>query len=66
MKPTEYAQHLRVGKARELLEFSRRSVEQIAWAVGYEDAVAFRKLFHRLVELSPGDYRHRFAAMAAE
>jgi len=66
MKPTEYAQHLRVGKARELLEFSRRSVEQIAWAVGYEDAAAFRKLFHRLVGLSPGDYRHRFAAMAAE
>jgi transcriptional regulator GlxA family with amidase domain len=66
MKPTEYAQHLRVGKARELLEFSRRSIEQIAWAVGYEDAAAFRKLFHRLVGLSPGDYRHRFAAMAAE
>lgn len=64
MKPTEYAQHLRVGKARELLEFTRRSVEQIAWAVGYEDAAAFRKLFHRIVGLSPGDYRHRFAAVA--
>jgi len=66
LKPTEYAQHLRVGKARELLEFTRRSIEQIAWAVGYEDAAAFRKLFHRLVGLSPGDYRNRFAAIAAE
>ena len=66
MKPTEYAQHLRVGKARELLEFTRRSVEQIAWAVGYEDAAAFRKLFHRIVGLSPGDYRHRFVAAAAQ
>lgn len=66
MKPTEYAQHLRIGKARELLEFTRRSVEQIAWAVGYEDAAAFRKLFHRIVGLSPGDYRNRFAATAAE
>ena len=45
---------------------SRRSVGQIAWAVGYEEAAAFRKLFHHLVGLSPGDYRHRFAAMAAE
>ena len=60
MKPTEYSQHLRVGKARELLEFTRRSVEQIAWGVGYEDAAAFRKLFHRIVGLSPGDYRQRF------
>lgn len=64
MKPIEYAQHLRVGKARELLEFTRRSIEQISWAVGYEDVAAFRKLFHRLVGLSPGDYRHRFVAVA--
>ncbi|MDI4666778.1 GlxA family transcriptional regulator [Xanthobacter autotrophicus] len=66
MKPTEYAQHLRVGKARELLEFTKRSVEQIAFAVGYEDAAAFRKLFHRIVGLSPGDYRSRFTVTAAE
>jgi len=65
MKPIEYAQHLRVGKARELLEFTRRSIEQIAWAVGYEDVAAFRKLFHRIVGLSPGDYRHRFVVVAA-
>jgi transcriptional regulator GlxA family with amidase domain len=64
MKPTEYAQHLRVGKARELLEFTRRPVEQIAWSVGYEDAAAFRKLFQRIVGLSPGNYRQRFAALA--
>ena len=57
MKPIEYAQHLRMGKARELLEFTRRTVEQIAWAVGYEDAAAFRKLFHRIVGLSPGGDR---------
>jgi transcriptional regulator GlxA family with amidase domain len=61
MKPIEYIQHLRIGKARELLEFTRRSIEQIAWSVGYEDAAAFRRLFQRLIGLSPGDYRHRFA-----
>lgn len=66
MKPTEYAQHLRIGKARELLEFTRRSVEQIAWSVGYEDPASFRKVFHRIVGLSPGDYRQRFVAIAAE
>lgn len=60
LKPTEYSQHLRIGKARELLEFTKRPVEQIAWTIGYEDVAAFRKLFHRIIGLSPGDYRQRF------
>jgi len=61
MTPVEYVQHLRVGKARELLEFTKRTVDQIAWSVGYEDAAAFRKLFHRLIGLSPHEYRQRFS-----
>jgi len=65
MTPVEYVQHLRVGKARELLEFTRRTVDQIAWTVGYEDAAAFRKLFHRITGLTPHDYRQRFAVPAA-
>lgn len=62
MRPTEYVQHLRIGKAREMLQFTRRSVEQVAWEVGYKDSAAFRRLFHRLVGLSPVDYRRRFDA----
>ncbi|MCI4591060.1 GlxA family transcriptional regulator [Sphingobium sp. BYY-5] len=65
MTPIEYVQHLRVAKAREHLEFTKRTVDQIAWSVGYEDAAAFRKLFHRLIGLSPGDYRTRFAVPRA-
>ena len=61
MKPTEYCQHLCVGKAREMLEFGQQSVEQIAWTVGYEDPGAFRKVFQKVMGLSPGDYRRRFA-----
>jgi transcriptional regulator GlxA family with amidase domain len=61
MKPIEYAQRLRIDKARELLQFTRRPVDQIAYTVGYEDAAAFRRLFHRHIGLAPGDYRRRFA-----
>lgn len=61
LKPTEYVQSLRVGKAREQLEFSKDSVNEIAWKVGYEDPGAFRKIFQRIIGLSPGDYRRRFA-----
>ncbi|CAN7718329.1 GlxA family transcriptional regulator [Caballeronia sp. 15715] len=60
LRPTEYCQHLRVGKAREMLETSQQSFDQVAWKVGYEDVGSFRKIFIRLTGLAPGDYRRRF------
>ncbi|HEY4264910.1 MAG TPA: helix-turn-helix domain-containing protein [Micropepsaceae bacterium] len=65
LKPNEYSQHLRVGKAREMLEFTNRTVDQVASAVGYEDPSSFRRVFQRVVGLSPGAYRRRFAAANA-
>ena len=62
LKPVEYLQHLRIGKARELLEFTRRTVDQIAWAVGYEDPAAFRRVFQKVLGLSASEYRQRFSA----
>ena len=56
---TDYAQRLRVTKAQELLQFGRQPIESIAWAVGYSDASAFRKIFLRIVGLTPGEYRQR-------
>lgn len=61
MTTSEYCQRLRVGRAQDLLRFSRQSVESIAWEVGYKDPGAFRKIFVRVVGLSPGEYRVRFA-----
>ncbi len=60
LRPIEYCQHLRVGRARTLLEVSSLPVAQIAWEVGYGDEGAFRKVFRRVVGLSPGAYRLRF------
>lgn len=60
MTTTEYAQRLRVGKAQELLQFGKQSVERIAWEVGYSDASAFRRVFRRIVGLAPAEYRARF------
>lgn len=61
INPTEYSQRLRVAKSRDLLEQSNLSIEQIAWASGYEDANAFRKIFRKIVGVSPGEYRMRFS-----
>lgn len=62
LKPTEYCQHLRVGKARQMLEFTQRSVESIAWSVGYQDPSSFRSTFKKITGFSPSDYRGRFGA----
>lgn len=59
---TEYQQQLKVNKARELLQFSALSADQVAWEVGYGDPGAFRKVFVRIVGLSPAEYRRRFHA----
>jgi transcriptional regulator GlxA family with amidase domain len=60
LRPTEYAQQVRIAKAREALELTRRPVEQIAWQVGYGDPAAFRKVFQRITGLGPNAYRQRF------
>lgn len=66
MKPSEYQQRLRMTRARELLEFSRLPVEEVAATVGYLDARGFRRVFRGIVGLTPSDYRRRFSRLRAE
>jgi transcriptional regulator GlxA family with amidase domain len=64
MRPREYQQRLRISRARELLEFSRKSVDNIALSVGYEDVGGFRRVFHKIIGLTPSDYRRRFSRLS--
>src|ERR1700722_19472700 len=64
LKPTEYSQRLRVGKAREMLEFTSQTVDYIGRTIGYEDPGSFRKVFHRVTGLAPSDYRRRFSVIS--
>jgi transcriptional regulator GlxA family with amidase domain len=64
MKPSEYQQRLRMTRAREMLEFSRTSVDEIASSVGYDDVGGFRRVFRKIVGLSPSEYRHRFSPLS--
>jgi transcriptional regulator GlxA family with amidase domain len=43
-----------------MLEFTSKPINQVALAVGYEDYSAFRRVFQKVVGLSPSDYRRRF------
>lgn len=60
MAPLAYLQGLRIEQAKELLEESRLGLAQIVEHVGYSDLPAFRRLFLRLVGVSPAQYRQRF------
>ena len=64
LRPTEYCQQVRVVRACRLLEFTRRSIDQIAWGVGYQDPGAFRKVFQRITGSTPSAYRRRFIAQS--
>lgn len=66
IKPSDYQQRLRIMRARELLECTRRTVDQIAVATGYDDTRGFRRTFKRVVGLSPAEYRRRFQASSAQ
>jgi transcriptional regulator GlxA family with amidase domain len=56
----EYLQNLRIEEAKRLLESSDRSAEEVGADVGYSDASFFRRLFKRLVGVTPGRYRRMF------
>lgn len=60
LRPTEYAQQVRIARAREALELTNTPVEQVAFQVGYGDPAAFRKVFARITGLGPTAYRRRF------
>lgn len=64
MKPSEYQQRLRISRARELLEFSQRRIEDVASSVGYADTGRFRHAFRKIIGLTPSDYRRRFSGQA--
>lgn len=62
--PLAYLQTLRLEKAKQLLETTRMSLENITFAVGYEDSNSFRRLFQQRVGLLPAAYRKKFQARA--
>jgi transcriptional regulator GlxA family with amidase domain len=49
-----------------MLAASTCPVAQIAWEVGYGDETSFRRVFRKVVGLSPGAYRLRFRPSGVE
>ena len=58
--PIAHIQHVRVERAKALLESTLMSFDEIVERCGYQDSASFRKLFKRDTSLTPADYRERF------
>lgn len=58
----QYIQYLRVQKACDLLESTALTFDVISYKVGYQDVSAFRKIFNRVVGLTPKAFRSRFCS----
>lgn len=60
--PIDYVQRVRIEEAKRRLEQDGTAIDQISWDVGYEDAAAFRRVFKRIVRITPSAYRKKFNA----
>jgi AraC family transcriptional activator FtrA len=58
--PADWVTGLRIARAKELLETTKRSVEEVAERCGFGSAFALRHHFRKRLETSPTAYRARF------
>jgi transcriptional regulator GlxA family with amidase domain len=62
LTPARAIERLRVEAARRLLSESRLPVKRIAQRCGFGSEETMRRSFHRLIDISPQDYRARFGS----
>lgn len=60
--PAKYVEQIRVDQARQNLEETQLSVEQVADRCGFGSADVMRRSFKRLLAVTPAEYRQRFRA----
>ncbi|WP_185731487.1 hybrid sensor histidine kinase/response regulator transcription factor [Larkinella rosea] len=58
LSTTRYIRALRLNKAKELLTSSDLNIAEVGYAVGFEDAKYFSRVFSEEFGVSPGQYRH--------
>ncbi len=59
LTPMQHLQGLRIDQARALLASERLPVPEVAALVGYQDRVAFGRLFKKMTGMSPAAYRQQ-------
>jgi transcriptional regulator GlxA family with amidase domain len=62
--PIDHVQPFRIEEAKQSLESTDMQIDQISLEVGYSDPASFRRLFKRMVGVTPAHYRQRFRRIA--
>lgn len=62
MTPGRFTERVRVEAARELLERTSMPVETVARRCGFANRETLRRAFHRVLDVTPAEYRERFAS----
>ncbi len=60
LTPLDYLQRVKIEAAKKMCETTRKTVNEIMYEVGYNDAKAFRDVFGRVTGLSPLDYKSKY------
>ncbi len=55
--PINHFIHLKIERACYLLDLSQKNISEIAFALGYEDAYYFSRIFKKTMGISPSQYR---------
>ncbi|MEM6517156.1 MAG: AraC family transcriptional regulator [Bacteroidota bacterium] len=54
---TEYIRHIRLEKAKELLDTSGLNISQVVYSIGFTSRSYFSKIFKEKFKISPNEYR---------
>lgn len=63
ISPKQYITQYKLNTAKTLLENTDMSISEIASSVGYEDALAFSKMFSLNEKISPMNYRKEYSEL---
>jgi len=61
ISPIEYVIKKRISKATELLDTNAMSIKEIAFQTGFKDSNYFARQFHKIIGMSPSEYRKKRA-----
>ncbi|WP_151705437.1 AraC family transcriptional regulator [Nitrincola alkalilacustris] len=55
--PINHFIQLKIERACHLLDVTSKSIAEVGWAIGYEDAYYFSRIFKKIMGISPSHYR---------
>jgi len=58
--PIQYHQNLRIARAKYLLRFTDMSITEVSAQLGFEDIHTFSRVFKRLENISPSEFKKTF------